>query len=175
MMYKKTMELRYDNLHFLLEPKIPMLNEMRQQSKFTCIDACLIRVGKDESDTKVYSDTFGIERQQILELMKSALKKYDSVIVHDMIINGSVRMTSDDMDNPRFEEYDGYGHTYFIREAYGFITDAEKAKEKAKMDAEDALYDSFYNIKEEPVDLDKEKWDNYYGDFNQCGIRIERY
>lgn len=24
------------------------------------------------------------------------------------------------------------------------------------------------------VDLDKEKWDNYWGDFNQCGIHIQQ-
>lgn len=36
------------------------------------------------------------------------------------------------------------------------------------------LYDESYDRDERDyTDLDKEKWDNYYGDFNQCGIHID--
>lgn len=39
-------------------------------------------------------------------------------------------------------------------------------------DFEDHHFRSEPDYGREHVDLDKEKWDNYYSDYNQCGIKV---
>lgn len=138
------------------------LCDMRKRSNFICLDDCLTKeydVASEEGfvrKSKLYTDTLGFTRKQVLEYMKLLLKKYDTVVVYDMYCLGTVTLHASDESKYHYEDLE-YGDINLILSAYG----------------EEVIDDQPPVPSEQEIDLEKEKWDNYYGDFNQCGIRID--
>lgn len=87
---------------------------------------------------------------QVLNIAKTLTRKYDEVRVYDSEEDAYLSFRNR-TDKPLIN--------VFIDEAYDDIAEKYGLAEK-KND-----YDE--------TDLDKEKWDNYWNDYNQCGVRID--
>ena len=89
---------------------------------------------------------------QVLNIAKTLTRKYDEVRVYDSEEDAYLSFRNR-TDKPLIN--------VFIDEAYDDIAEKYGLAEK-KND-----YDE--------TDLDKEKWDNYWNDYNQCGVRIDNW
>lgn len=101
---------------------------------------------------ELFSLVQGITVEQAMSIAKIFTKKYDEVRLYDNE-NEAYIAFENRTDEPIVNTY--------YPEAYN-----EVAKKYG-------LYEE--SIDYDQTDLDKEKWDNYWGDFNQCGVRIDYY
>lgn len=87
--------------------------------------------------------------EQVLNIAKLFTRKYDTVKLYDGEYEAYLTFTKGE-DTPTVE-------THYPEDR----TDVEK-KYGLYVESDDDEY----------VDLEKEKWDNYWSDYNQCGIRV---
>ena len=101
-------------------------------------------------DTPFASD---VNVSQVLNIAKILTRKYDEIRIFDSEEEAYISVKNR-TDKPTVNVL--YDEAYKdIAEKYGLAEKTEKEE----------YYDE--------TDLDKEKWDNYWNDYNQCGVRID--
>ena len=107
----------------------------------------LDRIEKNREYTLLIND---VNVNQVLNIAKTLTRKYDEVRVYDSEEEAYISVRNR-TDKPTVNVF--YDEVYDdIAEKYGL---AEKKNHH------------------DETDLDNEKWDNYYNDYNQCGVRID--
>ena len=92
----------------------------------------------------------GVTATQALNIAKKFTSKYDKVTLADDYYEAFIELKKGS-DNPLVNTY--YPEDYVdMEKKYGLYEESDEA---------------------EQVDLENEKWNNYWGDYNQCGIRID--
>ena len=101
-------------------------------------------------DTPFASD---VNVSQVLNIAKILTRKYDEIRIFDSEEEAYISVKNR-TDKPTVNVL--YDEAYKdIAEKYGLAEKTEKEE----------YYDE--------TDLDKEKWDNYWNDYNQCGVRLD--
>lgn len=102
-----------------------------------------------EEDGEMFSVARNVTIEQALNIARVFTSKYDEVRLFDDEYEAFISFVNK-IDKPTV-------HTYYVE-------DEEDVAKKFGLYEESEDFDQ--------TDLDKEKWDNYYGDYNQCGLRI---
>lgn len=103
-----------------------------------------------EENNEMFMVANNITVEQALSLSKVFTRKYKEVWLYDGDYEAYISIKNS-TDKPIVNTY--YPEDYNeVAKKYGLYIES----------------DDF-----DQTDLDKEKWDNYWGDFNQCGVRID--